>query len=182
MLPDRFLLIEADLSSSSPLNPECLHPDVLFCVLQWWSGQSGADMTGAGSGETLHSAVILSSRFHVFQMELVVCQMLRCRQHEQCEPPAVLHPYVHTLDTSILNNLTPWLCVISCLLRRPGPTWRGRCRGGGEVSYLPGPPVWRRARHAWQLLPHLLPKMPPHMGRGEWRGGEQQWILIGPLW
>lgn len=68
-----------------------------------------------------------------------------------------------------INNLKTCVCVclLPCVFRRPGPArWDG-CWGGGEVSYLPGRPGWRRARHARQLLPRLLPQMPPHMGRGD---------------
>lgn len=35
------------------------------------------------------------------------------------------------------------------------------------MSYLPERPVWKRARHARQLLPRLLPQMPRHVGRGD---------------
>lgn len=59
-----------------------------------------------------------------------------------------------------------------CLFRWPGSTWWDRCRGGGEVSNLPGCAACRRACDAWQLLPCLLPQMPPHMGWGD------VWILV----
>lgn len=99
------------------------------------------------------------------------------------------------------KRLIDWLIdnVPVCLLRRPGPAWWDGRRGHGEVSNLSGRPVRRRARHARQLLPRLLPQLPPHMGRGEaprwlqhasicdWKQNNFSWILgmhdiYRPIW